>query len=686
MEIIRCHIENFGRLSDITFNFREGYNGLCCDNGWGKSTLASFICVMFYGFEGERRRKDQRERERYRPWQGGVYGGSITFSADDRYYTVTRIFGRTEKEDRFTLYDEIRKQESADFSRSLGRELFGIDRESFRRTVYIGQNECMTGITGDISGKIGQISEEAGDIGDYDRAAEGLRKKISRMSPDRATGSIRKKKERAASMAAELRQKEYWEKLAESLQEEADNIKKQCRTLASQIDDVAAEQKIAADNMNRIAENKEKEHLLKRYREQQERCISLERELKAAEEYFTEGIPDREQMDELTDCTMAYLEMKSAAEALKPSEMEVRLAALSEKPKEQNDEKRKYAAAVAAGTGIVMLIAGFILRDGEGMILAMAGTAAIIAGAAALYAAGKNSRYGRAPGEVSAAQKKVEDYRKKKEEADRLDDRIREISSEMGIGMSCSSDEDRTAFLAAARESFLKYRNMEKILAEERRILEEIGRPVAEISGMPEEKCCDAAELGKRAEKLQKAYAGCLEKENQIWKKLVEAEEKADEMRRTEEELSALENEIEEDLTEYRITCETARILEEAKESFTARYSTPVRDAFDRYYGIITGKEPESRIDADGSLRIREMGLERDTESFSAGCRDLMGFCLRMAFIEVMYPDEKPVIVLDDPFVNLDDRNLRGAAELLKTISEEYQIIYFTCSEYRKQL
>ena len=54
MRILKCHIENFGKLSDFTTEFDKDYNVICNDNGSGKSTLAAFIRVMFYGFEGVR--------------------------------------------------------------------------------------------------------------------------------------------------------------------------------------------------------------------------------------------------------------------------------------------------------------------------------------------------------------------------------------------------------------------------------------------------------------------------------------------------------------------------------------------------------------------------------------------------------------------------------------------------------
>ena len=76
--------------------------------------------------------------------------------------------------------------------------------------------------------------------------------------------------------------------------------------------------------------------------------------------------------------------------------------------------------------------------------------------------------------------------------------------------------------------------------------------------------------------------------------------------------------------------------------------------------------------------------LKHSVLQLSRGLRDVVGLSLRMAFIDVMFPQEKPVLILDDPFVNLDDAKLKGASEFIKTLSNEYQVVYFTCQQARK--
>jgi uncharacterized protein YhaN len=56
-----------------------------------------------------------------------------------------------------------------------------------------------------------------------------------------------------------------------------------------------------------------------------------------------------------------------------------------------------------------------------------------------------------------------------------------------------------------------------------------------------------------------------------------------------------------------------------------------------------------------------------------------------MAFIDAMYPEERPFVLLDDPFVNLDQDKIQGGLRFLETVaSEGSQVVYFTCHDSRK--
>ena len=152
MKLIACHINNFGKLSDLNINFNDGVNVINQPNGWGKSTLAAFLKAMLYGFDTKKEPGAfERERKLYKPWQGGTYGGELDFEADGVEYRLVRTFGLTEKQDDFHLYRLATMIECDDFSTLLGEELFDLDRSSFKRTIYIAQADCMFSSSDSIS-------------------------------------------------------------------------------------------------------------------------------------------------------------------------------------------------------------------------------------------------------------------------------------------------------------------------------------------------------------------------------------------------------------------------------------------------------------------------------------------------------------------------------------------------------
>ena len=56
MKLLHLHVENFGTLSQMDMDFHEGVNEVLQENGWGKSTLAAFLRIMFYGLRAAEKR------------------------------------------------------------------------------------------------------------------------------------------------------------------------------------------------------------------------------------------------------------------------------------------------------------------------------------------------------------------------------------------------------------------------------------------------------------------------------------------------------------------------------------------------------------------------------------------------------------------------------------------------------
>ena len=107
--------------------------------------------------------------------------------------------------------------------------------------------------------------------------------------------------------------------------------------------------------------------------------------------------------------------------------------------------------------------------------------------------------------------------------------------------------------------------------------------------------------------------------------------------------------------------------------------------SFDTYLEMLVGDAaPDSMLDDSFEVRLQGGGQTRTMESFSRGWRDAVQFCVRLALTDAMYAEgEAPFLLLDDPFVNLDDARLEAARKMLERLKEKYQIIYMVCQKER---
>ncbi|HEY8437631.1 MAG TPA: hypothetical protein VIK65_03355, partial [Candidatus Limnocylindrales bacterium] len=60
---------------------------------------------------------------------------------------------------------------------------------------------------------------------------------------------------------------------------------------------------------------------------------------------------------------------------------------------------------------------------------------------------------------------------------------------------------------------------------------------------------------------------------------------------------------------------------------------------------------------------------------------DLVYLAARLGLVRLVTGDRRPPLILDDPFVTLDDARATRALELLREISRDFQVIYLTTSD-----
>ena len=290
MRIESCHITGYGKFKNKKINFNDGLNVLKEDNGWGKTTLCSFIKAMFYGNPSSRA-AGLNDRKQYNPWDKGTYGGSLTFTVDDKKYRIERIFGAREKEDVFALYDADTNLVSMDYSDKIGEEIFGIDRDSFAKSIYIPQNAIKPEMTSTINGKLGDLVTVQDDINNFDEAIKRIDDEIkiyTRNGKEETRGlnlkikdEINILREDADRLDSYVESKKMQERMLRNKEKERRNLVKEKESLKDRISK-------QSENDQLIGEYKS---VLKSYEEEKNNLDKMD-------DFFANGIPTEEEIRE----------------------------------------------------------------------------------------------------------------------------------------------------------------------------------------------------------------------------------------------------------------------------------------------------------------------------------------------------------------------------------------------------
>ena len=308
MKLIKCHIENFGKLSDFTYDFTDGCNTVCEENGWGKSTLAAFLRVMLFGFRNEGKRDPlENERKRYSPWQKGVYGGELQFESEGKQYSVRRTFGSKSAEDEFQLTDTKTNLPCRDFTQNLGEELFRIDAGSFERTIFISQNDCETFVTDGINAKIGNLAENTDDINNFETADKRLNDLLNSMSPSRKTGLLRQSKDRITELKTQIRN-------GQEIQNTMESIDTRKKAAIEEREKLSAELTELQERQKELGIYKDQQAKKEKYLDLRAKMAQRQQTLKEAESYFNGVIPKGEELREKTAICNQGISVRKAME------------------------------------------------------------------------------------------------------------------------------------------------------------------------------------------------------------------------------------------------------------------------------------------------------------------------------------------------------------------------------------
>ena len=802
MRIIKCYVENFGLLHAQEYSFNKGINCCISDNGTGKTTLAAFIEAMLYGIGDTRRTLlDENPRKKYTPWQGGRFGGSLTFETGKKKYTVERSFGARPADDTFRLIDATSGRDCTDFDENLGEALFGIDRDGFLRTVYLSEKNLQgKNDNKSISAKLSDLVGVDGDVGGFDDAIKLLDERRKFYFKKGNTGEIANVKEQIADAHRKLDDiTRLCEQTAEK-ERELTELRNQIRHLNTL--ESAEQEKLAT-----ISRQHERQSHEERYTAMLS-ALAIEKKKHAAlTDYFRAGVPTFNDVDRARDAYLESVRLKEEAYGKEDSDEFVRLrrffsrgtdfveiaemereAILLTKKEEEHkkfkeehdpitaeiktmfkgeapsDEELQRLSAkkkkllphlIGAVLGIAMAIVALLLPSPTKLIILSAGI--VIAIAAIIlalkpkkdkellaflqkYSANDTSDPKKALESLKQDLKRYNDLIKIREasihsleteidgikqrifpflekfpitDARSILDAVTRIKADYSKFFSLSErdaaiEENKLnkatkseALYKEAMTFLAKYSTTENDpFAEIRAKLNEFNYLSVTVQRMESE--CDAysvrygvdgksvgvspdteatvtntlREIHLRREELTGRVA-VLERELRL--ATAETDRRDDIIMQIEELEATLKKHVE----SLEIIKKTSALLREACDNITSKYLGKTKSGFEEYTRTISGIDGEYSLSTDFEVAKNDKGAPRVAESYSRGVRDAYALAMRFSLIDALYENESPFIILDDPFIALDDAKIERAKQMLKAIAKNKQILYFTCAKSR---
>lgn len=316
MKILHCHVEGFGGIVNKDFDFNSALSSFVFENGYGKTTLAAFIKAMLYGLESYKKNsKGFEDRLHYAPFSGARFGGNLTLLFRGEEYKIERFFDvKSQTKDTLRVYKNGR--ETTELTEDVGSFIFGFDKESFERLLFIRPDGEDYGATPGVKSKLNRFVSEGGEFSLADELLESAKKRLKAARGN--SGLISKERDNRMILLSQI---ENLEQLSSNL----DLVYKEKNETAAKIEEL--ERALKEKNDLKL-----KEQIYKGYVAIKENEEELSTRLHSLAAKYPDGIPSEDDIF-LLKTSVAKRELSLAAEAASSlsGESDERLITLSKK-------------------------------------------------------------------------------------------------------------------------------------------------------------------------------------------------------------------------------------------------------------------------------------------------------------------------------------------------------------------
>ena len=641
---------HFGVLDGRKLRFEDGLNVLYLPNEGGKTTLCHFLRVMLYGLNTTRRdsRKQLSDKTRFRPTDGNPMSGLLELEWKGRRIIISRQTGKgTAPMQEFSAYYADTGEPCTELTaKDCGRILTGVSEEGFQSSALLdGQDQALS------AGELGDRMLALSTTGDSAMMYSGAVAQL-----DDLTGQI-------AGYEAQIPEAEQRITEAENQQQQATEE----FTLLFVAKREAAERE----------ERKARENLAQ----------------------LREALPPLDVLTEAERATGNYLDAKQAR-----ADAQAELADITANYQKWKDDidytEDDYSNSSSSTTDIHIRGWSMVLAVLFGVLAVISLLGIIPFGPLTPYMpylfsvfaiialvvtfVGSTQSLDTPPMDFDEERVKLERRKQSaiardaqtEEQLERAREKFREQMQRIAPEIPAEEEERALQFMQDVKERkkvYLDRKREHDGLAEQYlNILDTTGPQGEARMRMNEAK--DTVEQARQAcNALHESIAVCRGKCEEIGVR---------------EELCAKRERLEEEKESILWQLDAIRLAKEslvqANAELTGRVSPQINQLAEEYLRILTADRYTAMqlyTDFEATCRRDNSAVEMDRLRLSTGTRDQLYLALRLAVCKVLLDqgDETVPIVLDDPFVNYDDRRAACGMKLLREIARERQVILLTC-------
>lgn len=689
----------FGKLQHQTLTLKPGLNIITAPNEWGKSTWCAFLVAMLYGIDTRSKTTKTAiaDKDRYAPWSGLPMEGRIDLNWRGRDITIERRTTRRIPLGDFSAYETATGITVPELTAgNCGQILLGVEQSVFRRSAFIRHSDLPVTQDEALRRRLNALVTTGDENDAGDRLADSLKELRNKIRYNRSglLPQAEEERNRLEAAIAEL--------------EELENRCSECTSTITDLKDAIGLLENHLQTME-YSISQENEVRMQAARDALAQARQTVQQHENACKYLPSAEDARQQLSQLHRLQSQWAALQPqiqqmpsepyapiAPEAFEGMSIEQAKKMLQKDIRDYIAAKRTTAAAVVMFVGILGCAATAVLIYlGAYMFAVVSGCgslAALIWGTFEKVSMGKlakslQNKYGtpdhsRWALPLITYEKQYRQYvtaaKAYREASGNLQIQISTIND--GLDVLCGSESpevvlerlNRTvathdAYEAACREAERAQSHLDALTA----AVKSPAKPAFpdELTFTEEESrqyLADYTAQLHRTENQLGQYQGQIHT-------LGDRTALTQQLEQTRRRILKLEN-------TYAALVIAQETLVRAKEELQQRFAPRITNRARQFMTDMTcGRYNDLIMDSEFSLRASsaEEDTLRDLLWRSDGTMDQLYLALRLAVAEELIPDAP--LVLDDALVRFDDSRMKAAVEILKELSQNRQILLFTC-------